>query len=162
VTCLRWVRRIPEVGVILFLARAVFAADPPTLHSLVLSADQVVVGKIVKTTMVDRENDLADISYNHSSRFTAVIATIQVDETLKGDPAATVRFTYPQRPRLASEPTYDLGNDGVWLLRKSDKRDEFVADEPGRLQPREHKEQIKAILTASHGSTKKGDEESPP
>ena len=137
--------------------------EPPTLHALVLSSDLIVVGKISRVMMVDRENDLADISYNHTPRFTAVIATIQVDDTLRGDQATTVRFTYPKMPRVSGEPVYDVGADGVWLLRKSDKRDEWVADEQGRLQPRERKEQIRAILNASKasGSTGKKDDDSP-
>lgn len=135
--------------------------DAPTLHALVLSSDLIVVGKIVHTTYLDRENDLADISYNHEKRYTAVIGTIRVDDTLKGEPVTQVRFTFPKLPRVHGEPTYDLGNDGVWLLRKSDKRDEYVADEPGRFLPRGRKEQIRAILIAAHprsGNGQKGSE----
>lgn len=138
--------------------------DPPTLKALVISSDAIVVGKIVRTTMVERENELADISYNHTPRFTAVIATIQVDETIKGDPAAYVKFTYPKRARVTGEPVYDAGSEGVFMLRKSEKRDEYVADETGRLQPRARKEQIRAILGASRTSAKKGgddDEKTP-
>jgi hypothetical protein len=135
--------------------------DAPSLHALVASSDMIVVGKIVKTTMVDRENELSDISYNHSPRFTAVIATLQVDETIKGDPATTVKFTYPKRARITGEPVYDQGQDGVWLLRKSDKRDEYIADETGRLQPRERKEQIKAVLASFRGKKPPDDEKSP-
>lgn len=127
-------------------------SEPPTLHALVLSSDLIVVGKIVRTMQVDRENDLADISYNHTPRFTAVIATIQVDDTLRGDATQTVRFTYPKMPRVSGEPVYDMVADGVWLLRKSEKRDEWIADEQGRLQPRERKEQIRAILNASRAT----------
>lgn len=134
-------------------------AEPRSLKTLVISSDLIVVGKIVRTTMVDRENDLADISYNHTSRYTAVIATIQVDETLKGDASGTVKFVFPKRARISGEQVYDPGSDGVWLLRKSDKRDEYVADEVGRYQPREHKEQVKAILAASRTSAKKTDDD---
>ena len=134
--------------------------EPRSLKTLVISSDVIVVGKIVRTTMVDRENDLSDISYNHTSRYTAVIATIQVDETLKGDATGTVKFIFPKRSRISGEQVYDAGADGVWLLHKADKRDEFVADEAGRYQPRERKEQVKAIIAASRTSAKKSDEDS--
>ena len=123
--------------------------DKPSLTQLVLTSDVVVVGKITRTTEVERDNDLADISFNHKRRYTAVIAQITVDETLRGDPNATVKFTYPREPRVQGEPTYDMGQDGVWLLRRSDRPGEYLANDPGRLQPRDFKEQIRAILASA-------------
>lgn len=155
---LRWL--IPAVSAAFLAAALAHAAsgrdivntDPeaPSLHTLVASADMIVVGRIVRTTQVDRPNDLDDISYNKASRYTAVIGTIQVEEIMKGNATGgTVKVNYPKRPRVAGEPVYDPDQDGVWLLRKSDRRDEYLADEVGRFQPRERKELIKAILAAS-------------
>ena len=131
----------------LWIAPARGGDEPPSLNVLVVSADLIVVGKIGRTTFVERDNDLEDISYNKTRRYTAVIATLDVNETLKGDAPSTLKFTFPKRARVKGEPVYDNGQDGVWLLRKSEKKDnEFLADEIGRYQPRERKEQIKAIL----------------
>src|SRR5205823_6299002 len=116
---------------------------------LVLTSDVVVIGKITRTTEVERDNDLADISFNHKRRYTAVIAQIAVDETLHGDAVTTIKFTYPREPRIHGEPVYDMGQDGVWLLRRSDKPGEYLANEPGRFQPRDFKEQIRAILSSA-------------
>lgn len=129
--------------------RAQSDPDGPSLHTLVASADVIVIGRIVRTTYVERPNDLGDISYNNAARYTAVIGTIQVEETLKGTTGTTLKLNYPKRPRVSGEPVYDPDQDGVWLLRKSERRDEYLADEIGRFQPRENKEHIKAILAAS-------------
>ena len=76
-----------------------------------------------------------------------MIATLQVEETLHGElPSGAVKFTYPKRPRLSGEPVYDPEQDGVWLLRKAENGREYLADEIGRFQPRERKEQVKAII----------------
>lgn len=123
--------------------------EGPSLAALVASSDVIVVGRIVRTTLVERDNELADISYNLKPRYTAVIATLEVTETIKGEAPTLVKFTYPKRARVSGEPVYDPGQDGVWLLRKAQKREEFVADETGRYQPRERKEQIKAIFARS-------------
>ena len=68
------------------------SSDSPSLNQLVNQSDLIVVGKIVRTTQVDRENDLSDISYNHTARYTAVIATVQVEETLKGESGTMVKL----------------------------------------------------------------------
>lgn len=144
---------LPLAGITAFAAAAATAAsqydEGPSLAALVASSDVIVVGRIVRTTLVERDNELADISYNLTSRYTAVIATVEVAETIKGDAPAMIKFTYPKRARVSGEPVYDPGQDGVWLLRKSEKRDEYVADETGRYQPRERKEQIKVIFSRS-------------
>ena len=136
--------------------------EGPSLHGLIASSDVIVVGRIVRTTLVERDNELADISYNLKPRYTAVIATVEVTETIKGEAPSTLKFTYPKRARVSGEPVYDSGQDGVWLLRKSEKRDEYVADETGRFQPRERKEQIKAILARSKNSGAGGDKPEKP
>jgi hypothetical protein len=128
--------------------------DERSLNQIALNSDLIVVGHVVRTTQVERDNDLEDIAYNHTHRYTAIIALIAVDETLKGDAAQTVKFTYPKQPRVPGEQVYDLGQDGVWLLRKSEKPGEYLADEKGRFQPRERKEQVRAILNAA--KTQKG------
>ena len=62
-------------------------------------------------------------------------------------PGGPVKFVYPKRARLKDEPVYDLEQDGVWLLRRSElKTNEFLADEIGRFQSRDRKEQVKAII----------------
>src|SRR5688500_9308166 len=142
-------------------AFAAYDEDPPSLQALVASSDIIVVGKIVRTTQVERDNELAEISYNKSPRYTAVIATIEVNETIKGEPPQMVKFVYPKRARVKGEPVYDSGQDGVWLLRRSEKKEnEFLADEVGRYQRRERKEQIKAILAVQ--KVNKGSDKEPP
>ncbi len=152
-------------GATLWLATLSAAAalddEPPPLSVLVASSDLIVVGKIVRTTQVERDNDLMEDSFNKSSRFTAVIATIEVNETIKGDAPQTVKMVFPKRSRVKGEPVYDFGQDGVWLLRRSEKKEnEFVADEIGRYQRRERKEQIKAIFALQR--TNKGSDKEPP
>lgn len=122
--------------------------EPPTIQSLIAASDLIVVGKIVRTAQVERDNDLQDISYNGTRRYIAIIATLTVEETLMGDaPGGPVKFVYPKRARLKDEPVYDLEQDGVWLLRRSElKTNEFLADEIGRFQTRDRKEQVKAII----------------
>lgn len=153
-------RLVPAVSAVLLAgvcahsawARSYADEDPdaPTLHTLVASADVIVIGRIVRTTLVDRPNDIDDISYNKASRYTAVIGTIQVEEIIKGTAAGgTVKLNFPKRPRVSGEPVYDPDQEGIWLLRKSERRDEYLADEIGRFQPRERKEHIKAIIAAS-------------
>jgi len=122
--------------------------DPPSIHSLIAASDLIVVGKIVRTAQVERDNDLQDISYNGTRRYIAIIGTITVEETLLGDaPGGPVKFVYPKRARLKGEPVYDLEQDGIWLLRRSElKQNEYLADEIGRYQSRDRKEQVKAII----------------
>ncbi len=144
-----------------FGAQAAPFDEGPSLAALIASSDVIVVGRIVRTTLVERDNELADISYNLKPRYTAVIATVEVSETIKGEAPTLVKFTYPKRARVSGEPVYDPGQDGVWLLRKSEKREEFVADETGRYQPRERKEQIKAILSRSSSKSGNGNGDKP-
>ena len=121
--------------------------EPPSLHSLIPASELIVVGKIVRTAQVERDNDLQDVSYNGKKRYIAVVATLNVEETLLGDaPGAAVKLVFPKRARVQGEPVYDSDQDGIWLLRKSERQGEYIADEIGRFQPRERKEQIKAII----------------
>lgn len=121
--------------------------EPASLHSLIAASDLIVVGKIVRTASVERDNDLQDISYNGSRRYIAIVATLTVEETLMGDsPTGPVKFVYPKRARVKGEPVYDPEQDGVWLLRRSERANEYVADEIGRFQSRDRKEQVKAII----------------
>ena len=118
-----------------------------SLQSLVASSDLIVVGKIARTAQVERDNDLQDISYNGNRRYIAIVATLAIDETLMGDaPGSSVKFVYPKRSRVKGEPVYDADQDGVWLLRKSERPNEYLADEIGRFQSRDRKEQLKAII----------------
>lgn len=136
------------------LALALLAGSPAaaqderrSLQSLIASSDLIVVGKISRTAQVERENDLHDISYNATRRYIAIVATITVEETLLGEqPGATVKFAYPKRSRVKGEPVYDANQDGIWLLRKSERPNEYLADEIGRFQSRERKEQLKTII----------------
>lgn len=144
-----------------FSASARYDEEPPSLSVLIASADLIVIGKIVRTTQVERDNDLAEFSYNKSPRFTAVVATIEVNETIKGEAPPMVKFVFPKRARVKGEPVYDFGQDGVWLLRRSEqKQNEYVADEIGRYQRRERKEQIKTIFAAQR-INKGSDKEAP-
>ena len=121
--------------------------EPPTIHSLIAASDLIVVGKITRTAQVERDNDLQDISYNGTRRYIAIIATIAVEETLMGEAPLNVKFVYPKKSRLKGEPVYDVDQDGVWLLRRSElKTNEYLADEVGRFQSRDRKEQVKAII----------------
>ena len=148
---------IPLAAALLLSVPASAADEPPSIQSLIASSDLVVVGKIVRTAQVERDNELFDISYNASRRYIAIVATLQVEETLLGDPpTGNVKFVYPKRPRLSGEPVYDLEQDGVWLLKRTEKGNEFLADEIGRFQKRERKEQVKAII-ARFSITKAGE-----
>lgn len=121
--------------------------EPASLHSLIAASDLIVVGKIVRTAQVERDNDLHDISYNGTRRYIAIVATLTVEETLMGDaPNGPVKFVYPKRSRIKGEPVYDPDQDGVWLLRRSERAGEYLADEIGRFQSRDRKEQLKAII----------------
>lgn len=148
----RWLKTVLMAS---FLAAAVapipvraVTSDPPTIHSLIAASDLIVVGKIVRTAQVERDNDLQDISYNGTRRYIAIIGTLTVEETLMGDaPSGPVKIIYPKRARLKDEPVYDLEQDGIWLLRRSElKANEYLADEIGRYQSRDRKEQVKAII----------------
>lgn len=149
---MRWFH---AVSVVTFLTASLAAPsvralsdDPPSIHSLIAASDLIIVGKIVRTAQVERENDIQDISYNGTRRYIAIVATVTVEETLMGDaPGGPVKIVYPKRSRMKDEPVYDLDQDGVWLLRRSElKPNEFLADEVGRFQSRDRKEQVKAII----------------
>lgn len=138
-----------------FLLVALFAGtpavaqedEPQSIHQLIASSDLVVVGKITRTAQVERDNELQDISYNGKHRYIAIVATVAVEETLLGEPpGASVKFVFPKRSRVKGEPVYDPDQDGVWLLRKSERPNEYLADEIGRFQSRDNKEQVKAII----------------
>lgn len=162
--------RLAAVALLALPVPASAADDRPSIHSLIAASDLVVVGRIARTAQVERDNDMHDISYNGSRRYIAVIATLQVEETLLGDaPTGPVKFVYPKRPRLAGEPVYDLDQDGVWLLRRAENGREYLADEIGRFQPRERKEQVKAIIArfsinnnAGGGTAASGSGDTPP
>ena len=139
--------------------------EPPSLHSLIAASDLIVVGKIVRTAQVERDNELSDISYNGNRRYIAIVATLTVEETLMGDaPTSPVKFVYPKKARVKGEPVYDAEQDGVWLLKRSERPNEYVADEIGRYQSKDRKEQLKAIIAkfsiknvGGDGSGDKGD-----
>ena len=141
---------VAAVGLLTFAAPAVAIEDePPSLHSLIAASDLIVVGKIVRTAQVERDNELFDISYNGNKRYQAIVATVTVEETLMGDKidaGSNIKFVYPKRSRVKGEPVYDAAQDGVWLLRRSERPNEYLADEIGRFQSKDRKEQVKAII----------------
>lgn len=151
-----FVRRLPVVLVAALIALSLVAGvsgaatgddEPASLHSLIAASDLIVVGKIVRTAQVERDNDLQDISYNGARKYTAIVATLTIEETLMGDnPSGPIKFVYPKRARIKGEPVYDPDQDGVWLLRRSERANEYLADELGRYQSRDRKEQVKAII----------------
>lgn len=147
---MRWLRAAQAVTFFAALAAVPAGAyndEPPSLHSLIAASDLIVVGKIARTAQVERDNELHDISYNGNRRYIAVVATLAVEETLMGDaPSGPVKFVFPKRARIQGEPVYDPDQDGVWLLRRSERPNEYVADEIGRFQSKDRKEQVKAII----------------
>lgn len=121
-----------------------------SIQEIAAASDVIIAGRIVKVMSVERENELAEHSYNQKERIEIRLAWIEVDGVLRGPfrKGQRVRLAYPARARLAGEPVYELEQQGIWFLRRSSRRGEYLADHPNRLQPLRKADRIKAIVEA--------------
>lgn len=107
-------------------------------ENLIAQSDLVVIGKITAIKEGGRGNK--DIN----------IATISVSEVLKGAKdlkEVKLAFPSPKRNMMASTDIfYNLDQEGIWLLRKDEKQNYYLADYPARFQPLENADKIKEII----------------
>ena len=55
-----------------------------SIEEIAANSDLIVAGTITKTMSVERDNDLADSSYNNQEKIEIVLATLEVDGVLRG------------------------------------------------------------------------------
>lgn len=120
-----------------------------SIEEIAAASDLIVAGTITRTMTVERENELADRSYNGEERIEIVLATLEIDGVLLGGArkGQRVRLVYPASPRVPGEPVYDVEQQGIWFLRRSSKRGEYLADHPNRLQPLNNLDKIRRIVS---------------
>jgi hypothetical protein len=119
-----------------------------TLKQLAANSELVISGRIVRVVSLERENDLAEYSYNQEKRYEVRLAWIEVEQVFQGAvrPNQKVKLVYPAKPRIADEPVYEDNAQGIWFLRRSEKRGEYLADHPKRFQPLSMGDQIAALI----------------
>jgi hypothetical protein len=115
-------------------------------EDLITQSDLVVVGKI--TAIKEGGSDEKDVS----------IATVTISDVIKGaKDIKEVKLAFPSKKRQMMASTdifFDLNQEGVWLLRKDEKQDYYLADYPDRFQPKENAEKIKAIVSKMKSTEK--------
>lgn len=132
-----------------------------SIRDVAVRSDMIIVGRIVRVMSVERKNELAEFSFNQEKRYEARLAWIEVDSVLAGNVSKDqrVKIVYPAQPRVPHEPVYDDDQQGIWLLRRSEKRGEYLADHPARFQDLSRLDQVKAIVSqirTSSGNGKSG------
>ncbi len=102
------------------LAGAARAEEDPAadLINLVKNSDLIVVGQVLRVTEGEINAELLKLGVN----FRTDIAVLVVAEVLRGDPdlkAAKVNVGFPGFPK-PEQPTLKAGQNGIWLLTRSD------------------------------------------
>ena len=103
-------------------------------------ADLVVVGSIGKL------GDVVEVNGGHWDT-----GVIRVTDVLKGDRRTKqVTLAWPQLPKGIpvgdGPPAYQVGVDGVWILRKRADRDVYTATYPPDRQPMVRRAEVVALL----------------
>lgn len=111
------------------------------LDQVIAKADIVVVGKIGKVAAFEgpmvgaRTHDLG---------------TIDIKEVLKGDPKLkSVKLAWPAAAGgivTSTDLRYRAGQDGIWILKKDAKADNYWATYPKDFQPIGELKKIKEIV----------------
>ena len=113
----------------------------------VLGVDNYITG-VQENIRLLKEHERFRFRYHDISR--PLFLDGEVDGVLHGGvrKGQRLRLAYPARARVAGEPVYDLEQQGIWFLRRSAKRGEYLADHPNRYQSLNNLDQIRRIVSA--------------
>jgi hypothetical protein len=109
-------------------------------------ADLVVLGQVIRVTEGKEDADLAKMNV----RFRTDIAVVAVIEVLKGDPKLKkVEVGFPGFPK-AGEFGFKTGQNGIWLLTKSDQKF-YEAKRTDQLLPQDKLGAIRRAVRTAMG-----------
>lgn len=80
------------------------------------------------------------------------VATIRVDEALKGrpGPAVVAEFARSSLPQWDTSPRIELGQSGIWVLQPGRSPGSLLMDHPLDYQPGHRLDMVQQLVTRQH------------